>query len=214
MLRPGNTLQHGDYGAENLLSLGFLMTPSYSESKYPPARKADVVDDYHGTLVPDPYRWLEEATSEETLAWVEAQNALTEKFIASYPERETIRKRLTELWDYPKYSLPTKEANRYFFRKNDGLQNQSVLFMQEGLEGDPVDQPTQHWPVAHGHETVGHVTDACWSPRLKKNIGYVWVPIELAEPGTRLDIETDDGTRVGTTATLPFIDPNKKVPAA
>ena len=82
------------------------------------------------------------------------------------------------------------------------------------LEGDPVDQPTQHWPVAHGHETVGHVTDACWSPRLEKNIGYVWVPIELAEPGTRLDVETDDGTRVGTTATLPFIDPNKKVPAA
>ena len=78
----------------------------------------------------------------------------------------------------------------------------------------PVDQPTQHWPVALGGETVGHVTDACWSPRLEKNIGYVWVPIGLAAPGTRLDVETDDGTRTGTTASLPFIDPQKKVPAA
>jgi glycine cleavage system aminomethyltransferase T len=82
------------------------------------------------------------------------------------------------------------------------------------LEGAPVEQPTQHWPVAHAGETVGHVTDACWSPRLEKNIGYVWVPIALGEPGTRLDVETDDGTRAGTTAGLPFIDPQKKVPAA
>ena len=82
------------------------------------------------------------------------------------------------------------------------------------LEGGPVDQPTQHWPVARGGETVGHVTDACWSPRLEKNIGYVWVPIGSAAPGTRLDVETDDGTRTGTTAALPFIDPQKKVPAA
>ena len=82
------------------------------------------------------------------------------------------------------------------------------------LEGEPVEQPTQHWPAAHEGEPVGHVTDACWSPRLEKNIGYVWVPIELADPGTRLDIETDDGHRTGVTATLPFIDPQKKVPAA
>ena len=82
------------------------------------------------------------------------------------------------------------------------------------LEGGPVDQPTQHWPVALGGKTVGHVTDACWSPRLEKNIGYVWVPIGLAARGTRLDVETDNGTRTGTTASLPFIDPQKKVPAA
>ena len=82
------------------------------------------------------------------------------------------------------------------------------------LEGGPVEQPTQHWPASVGGDRVGHVTDACWSPRLEKNIGYVWVPIELASPGNRLDIETDDGQRAGTTATLPFIDPQKKVPAA
>ena len=65
-----------------------------------------------------------------------------------------------------------------------------------------------------GGEQVGHVTDACWSPRLEKNIGYVWVPIGLAGPGNRLEIAADDGERTGSTASLPFIDPQKKVPAA
>ena len=82
------------------------------------------------------------------------------------------------------------------------------------LEGDPVEQPTQHWPASSGGTEVGHVTDATWSPRLEKNIGYVWVPIGLAAPGNRLEIETDDGTRAGVTAELPFIDPQKRVPAA
>ena len=82
------------------------------------------------------------------------------------------------------------------------------------LAGEPVDQPSQHWPVSRSPATqVGHVTDACWSPRLEKNIGYVWVPIALAAPGTRLDVETDDG-RDGGTAAVPFIDPKKKVPAS
>jgi aminomethyltransferase len=80
------------------------------------------------------------------------------------------------------------------------------------IEGEPVDQPTQHWPVSLGGAVVGHVTDACWSPRLEKNIGYVWVPIALAAPGTRLDIDADDGSRTGVTAAVPFIDPNKEVP--
>jgi glycine cleavage system aminomethyltransferase T len=82
------------------------------------------------------------------------------------------------------------------------------------IEGAKVEQPTQYWPAFHDGERVGHVTDACWSPRLEKNIGYVWVPIELAEPGTTLELDTDQGDQVGTTASIPFIDPNKKVPAA
>jgi glycine cleavage system aminomethyltransferase T len=81
------------------------------------------------------------------------------------------------------------------------------------LDGDPVDQPAQHWPAFVDGERVGHVTDACWSPRLEKNIGYVWVPIGLAAPGNRLEIHADDRERTGTTATIPFIDPQKKVPA-
>jgi aminomethyltransferase len=82
------------------------------------------------------------------------------------------------------------------------------------IDGPRVEQPTQHWPAFSGGEHVGHVTDATYSPRLEKNIGYVWVPIGLAEPGNRLDVETDDGSRTGTTAAIPFIDPQKKVPAA
>jgi glycine cleavage system aminomethyltransferase T len=82
------------------------------------------------------------------------------------------------------------------------------------IEGAPVEQPTQYWPAFSQGERVGHVTDACWSPRLEKNIGYVWVPIELAGPGTTLELDTDVGDRRGTTAVIPFIDPNKRVPAA
>ena len=78
----------------------------------------------------------------------------------------------------------------------------------------PSTNPRSTGRSSHGGETVGHVTDACWSPRLEKNIGYVWVPIGLATPGTRLDVEADDGARTGITAALPFIDPQKKVPAA
>jgi aminomethyltransferase len=85
-----------------------------------------------------------------------------------------------------------------------------------GIEigGDPVDQPTEHWPVSFEGAPVGHVTDATWSPRLEKNIGYVWVPVALAAPGNHLEIDADGGDRTGVTSELPFIDPQKKVPAA
>jgi len=103
---------------------------------YPHARRADVTDDYHGTKVADPYRWLEDADSEETLAWVEAQNELATSFLRT-DGWEEIRARLTELWNFPRYSLPRKEGGRYFFEKNDGLQDQSVLYVQDSLEAAP-----------------------------------------------------------------------------
>ena len=104
---------------------------------YPPTRKGDVVDDHHGTKVADPYRWLEDVDSPETRAWVEAQNRVTFGFLEQIPERERIRRRLTELWDYPKYGPPFKKGGRYFFFKNSGLQNQSVLFTQSSLTAEP-----------------------------------------------------------------------------
>ncbi len=109
----------------------------------PKARKGDVVDDYHGTEVSDPYRWLEDTESEETAAWVEAENLVTFSFLDGIPEREIIRQRLTELWDYERYGVPFSEAGLYFYFKNDGLQNQSVLYVQEGLgqEGRAVLDP-------------------------------------------------------------------------
>jgi prolyl oligopeptidase len=104
---------------------------------YPPARKSDVVDDYHGTRVADPYRWLEDVDSPETRAWVEAENRVTFAYLEQIPERERIRRRLTELWDYPKYGAPFKKGGRYFFFKNSGLQNQSVLYSQASLTAEP-----------------------------------------------------------------------------
>ena len=105
--------------------------------QYPAARKSDVVDDYHGTRVPDPYRWLEDPDSPESRAWIEAQNRLTAAYLAEIPARATIRERLTKLWNYPKYGAPFRKAGRYFFLKNDGLQNQSVLYKQASLEAPP-----------------------------------------------------------------------------
>ncbi len=104
---------------------------------YPPARQSDVADDYHGTRVPDPYRWLEDPDSPETRAWIEAENRLTEGYLSHIPERAAIRTRLTALWNYPKYGTPFRKAGRYFFLKNDGLQNQSVLYTQATLTAEP-----------------------------------------------------------------------------
>jgi prolyl oligopeptidase len=101
---------------------------------YPAAHRADVVDDYHGTKVADPYRWLEDADDPATVAWVDAENGLTASFLAG-PEREAIKKRLHELFDYPRVSVPERHAGRYFYTRNTGLQNQSVLFVREGLAG-------------------------------------------------------------------------------
>ncbi|MGH9329512.1 MAG: S9 family peptidase, partial [Vicinamibacterales bacterium] len=103
--------------------------------KYPPAAQGAVVDTYHGTKVPDPYRWLEDADGPETVKWVEAQNALTRPFVDG-PAREALEKRLTELYNYPRTGIPTKRGSRYFFTHNTGLQPQGILYVQDGLKGE------------------------------------------------------------------------------
>jgi prolyl oligopeptidase len=104
---------------------------------YPPSHPdPTVVDIYHGQPVPDPYRWLEDLDSEQTRAWVEAQNRLTFDYLQRIPARQRLLERLTQLWNYEKYSQPFKEGGRYFYFKNDGLQNQSVLYTQESLEAE------------------------------------------------------------------------------
>ena len=113
------------------------MQSSNKNFNYPPTRKADQVDDYHGTKVADPYRWLEDPDSEETKAWVEAQNQITFGYLCEIEVRETIKQRLTQLWNYEKYGSPFKEGNRYFYFKNDGLQNQSVLYTLTSLDAEP-----------------------------------------------------------------------------
>jgi len=104
---------------------------------YPPSHPdPTVVDFYHGQAVPDPYRWLEDLDSEQTRAWIEAQNRLTFDYLQRIPARQRLLERLRQLWNYEKYSQPFKEGGRYFYFKNDGLQNQSVLYTQESLEGE------------------------------------------------------------------------------
>ncbi len=104
---------------------------------YPPARRADHLDVYHGVPVADPYRWLEDLDSPETGAWVAAENSLAFSYLDGIAARPGIRRRLTELWNYEKYGLPTKADGRYFFAKNDGLQNQSVIYTLDRLDGTP-----------------------------------------------------------------------------
>ncbi|HEY0427692.1 MAG TPA: prolyl oligopeptidase family serine peptidase [Pyrinomonadaceae bacterium] len=106
---------------------------SQDKLKYPQAKKGNQIDSYFGTSVADPYRWLEDADSVETKAWVEAENKLTFSYLDTIPERARIKNRLTELWNYEKYSAPFKEGKRYFYYKNDGLQNQFVLYVADSV---------------------------------------------------------------------------------
>jgi prolyl oligopeptidase len=104
---------------------------------YPPSRQSDIEDEYFGTRVADPYRWLEEPDSDETRAWVAAQNAITQAFLEAVPAREPIRRRLTELWNYERYGVPSREGSRYIFARNDGLQNQPVIFKAPAIDAPP-----------------------------------------------------------------------------
>ena len=104
---------------------------------YPEVRQDTIVDDYYGTSVADPYRWLENDTSAETAAWVKAQNEVTFGYLKNIPFRDEINTRLTTLWNYEKFSAPFTRGEYTYFYKNDGLQNQAVLYRQKGENGTP-----------------------------------------------------------------------------
>ncbi len=123
--------------------LVFLSTyVSYSQTAsgkfiYPQTKKVDTVDEYFGKKIADPYRWLEDDNSAETAEWVKEENKLTYSYLDKIPFRDKIKTRLTEMWNYAKVSAPWKRGNYYFFFKNDGIQNQSVMYVQEGVSGSP-----------------------------------------------------------------------------
>jgi len=104
---------------------------------YPETKKGEVIDTVHGIKIPDPYRWLEDDNAEDTKAWVKAQNEVTFGYLDTIPERDAIKKRLTELWNYERFGTPFKEGGRYFFSRNDGLQNQSVIYTMKDLDDEP-----------------------------------------------------------------------------
>jgi prolyl oligopeptidase len=118
-----------------LLMTTYIQT--FSQIKYPETKKVNQVDDYFGTKIADPYRWLEDDNSAETKEWVKEENKITQDYLSAIPFREKVKSRLEQMWNYAKYSSPFKEGEYYYFYKNDGLQNQSVLYRQKGLEGTP-----------------------------------------------------------------------------
>jgi prolyl oligopeptidase len=120
-----------------LCAVALLAGCAHQTWSYPEARRMDLVEDYHGTSVAAPYRWLEDDHADETKTWTAAQNTLTHGFLNSTGLTTPLAARLTELWDYEKFSAPSKRGGHYFFSKNDGLQNQSVLYVQEALDGEP-----------------------------------------------------------------------------
>jgi prolyl oligopeptidase len=105
--------------------------------QYPKTKTVDHIDNYHGTQVADPYRWLEDLDADETKAWIEAQNRVTFAYLEEIPQRQKIQERLTQLWNYEKYGTPFRRGNRYFYFKNDGLQNHSVLYTLQSLDEQP-----------------------------------------------------------------------------
>ncbi len=125
------------------LGLAILMAcntssfPPIETAAYPLAKKVDSSDVYFGTRVEDPYRWLEDDNALETLEWVKAENKVTDHYLEQIPFRDKIRNRLRELWDYPRYGVPFRKGDYIFFSKNDGMQNQSVIYIQKGEEGTP-----------------------------------------------------------------------------
>src|SRR5262245_41495661 len=111
-----------------------------AKPKYPDTKRTDHIDELHGVKVDDPYRWLEAdvRTSKEVADWVAEQNKVSSAYLAAIPQRESINRRLTELWNYEKFSSPQKVAGRYYiFGRNDGLQNQNVMYSADSLDAEP-----------------------------------------------------------------------------
>jgi prolyl oligopeptidase len=123
--------------ARTALVLALLETTLLAQSslKYPQPRKGDVVDDYFGTRIADPYRWMEDLNSAEVKQWVDAENAITAKYLDSLPVRDALKKRITDLYNYPRVTIPYFEGRRWFYSRNTGLQRQNVIFTRETLAG-------------------------------------------------------------------------------
>lgn len=113
----------------------FLADFSYSQLTYPAPKKTDYTDDYHGVKVADPYHWMEDDNSPETKAWIEAENKVTFDYLSKIPYRDDMKKRVEQVYNYPKYGTPFRKKEYYYYYKNNGLQNQFVLYRQKGLDG-------------------------------------------------------------------------------
>lgn len=177
-----------------LVVLLAIATVEAQSLKYPPTRKSNHVDVYHGTPVPDPYQWLEDTESAETKVWIEAQNALTLPYLHSLPHREPLKRILTRRWDYPRYGIPFKRGRRYFYFKNDGLQNQAVLYWQPTLTGKPRVLLDPNLLSPDGTVSVSSVAvseDGRWLAYGLSQAGSDWQQIKVRSVETGEDLPDD-----------------------
>ena len=154
---------------------------------YTNSRKGNQVDNYHGTLIKDPYRWLEDDRAEEVENWVKAQNKVTFDYLGNIPYRDAIADRYRELFDFPKMYSPLKAGVYYFYYKNEGLQNQAVIYRQEGLEGEPVvfidpNELSKHGTVAI--TILGCSKDNAYLAYAQSQAGSDWQEIHVMEVAT------------------------------
>ncbi len=158
---------------------------------YPQTKKVDVIDNYHGTQVADPYRWLEDDNAPEVKAWVAEQNRVTNAYLGGIACRPAIAKRLEELFNYPRYSAPFRVGDYYFYSKNDGLQNQSVLYYQKGLDGEPQVFLDPNTLSADGTVRVGLMgesQDDRYMAISRSEAGSDWQEIRVMEIATRSEL--------------------------
>ncbi|MCE9592926.1 MAG: prolyl oligopeptidase family serine peptidase [Planctomycetes bacterium] len=158
---------------------------------YPSAPRGDVVDEYHGEKVADPYRWMEELDTPQTRAWIDAENAETQSYLTLIPAREQLAKRLGELWNYERTTAPSKRGTRYFFGKNDGLQNQNVVFVAEALDATPrvlIDPNTlsKDGTVAVGGSSIS--SDGRWYAYGIADAGSDWTTWRVRDVDTGRDL--------------------------
>lgn len=153
---------------------------------YPSAPQDSVADEFHGTTIADPYRWLEDASSQETRNWVNAQNTVTQDFLSDCPTRNELKERLTHLWNYERYSVPFQEGGHFFYFKNDGLQNQSVLYVDDRVLLDP-NTLSKDGTVALGSLAVSE--DGKYLAYALSNAGSDWQTWHVKEIETGEDLE-------------------------
>ena len=171
---------------------------------YPVTVKTDTVYDYFGTKVADPYSWLEDDRAPQTEAWVEAENKVTFGYLDKIPFRAALRARLGEIYDYPKYSAPSKKKNLYFFNKNEGLQNQSVLWVQNGLQGKPEVLLDPNTLSKDGTTRLGGFApskDAHYAAYMLSEAGSDWQKIKVMDLKTHQDLaDTIDWVKISGTS--------------
>lgn len=165
--------------------------PGQATLTYPSTKKVDQVDDYFGTTIVDPYRWLEDDNAEDVKAWVEEQNRATFAYLENIPFREAIKERLTELYNYPKYSSPFRAGEYYFFYKNDGLQNQYVIYIQKGLDGEPevfIDPNELSEDGTIRIRLIGFSNDDRYAAFSRSESGSDWREIHVMEIATKKEL--------------------------